>query len=176
MIEFRATRRPQLRNQRVAHVRGAAPHGAHRASPAHPHLTPRPFLRSALVHFALDESREQPPARWSGEKLARMSAEVTLPHCMQTSARFWERVGFHLGREVDNHEPKMAVLRELQGLDVADGWISRGARRRCAAADGGGRGVGGLGGVRGAAGRIFRLTVLNFGPREYAHITFSTRG
>ena len=130
VIEFRAIYvAPQLRNQRVAHVRAARESGPTAASPAHPRSdAPLLLLFQALVHFALDESREQcRQLGWSGEKLARMSAEVTLPHCMQTSARFWERVGFHLGREVDNHEPKMAVLRELQGAsDVADGWISRG--------------------------------------------------
>ena len=38
-------------------------------------------------------------------------AWVVLPHCMQTSAGFWARVGFELGAEVDKKEAKMAVLR-----------------------------------------------------------------
>ena len=52
-----------------------------------------------------------------------LQAWVVLPHCMQTSAGFWARVGFELGAEVDKKEAKMAVLRSVGDLkgDV-DGW------------------------------------------------------
>ena len=43
-------------------------------------------------------------------------AWVVLPHCMQTSAGFWARVGFELGAEVDRKEAKMAVLRSVGSL------------------------------------------------------------
>ena len=41
---------------------------------------------------------------------------VTLPHCMQTSAKFWARVGFEIGRSVDAKEAKQATLPTLQQL------------------------------------------------------------
>ena len=43
-------------------------------------------------------------------------AWVVLPHCMQTSAGFWARVGFELGAEVDRKEAKMAMLRSVGSL------------------------------------------------------------
>ena len=52
----------------------------------------------------------------SEEKLRKMKAWVILPHCMQTSARFWESVGFELGRKVDCKESKIAMLRSVSNL------------------------------------------------------------
>ena len=50
------------------------------------------------------------------EAVDELTARVTLPHCMQTSASFWERLGFHLGRNVDAKEHKHAVLRSVDDL------------------------------------------------------------
>ena len=48
---------------------------------------------------------------------------MVLPHCMQTSAGFWARVGFELGAEVDKKEAKMAVLRSVGDLKgEVDSW------------------------------------------------------
>ena len=52
-----------------------------------------------------------------------LQAWVVLPHCMQTSAGFWARVGFELGAEVDKKEAKMAVLRSVGDLKgEVDSW------------------------------------------------------
>ena len=48
---------------------------------------------------------------------------MVLPHCTQTSAGFWARVGFELGAEVDKKEAKMAVLRSVGSLKGGvDSW------------------------------------------------------
>ena len=44
---------------------------------------------------------------------------VVLPHCMQTSARFWLGVGFAVGEKVDNKEHKQATLRSVKDLKDA---------------------------------------------------------
>ena len=92
----------------------------------------RQRLANAMVHFAMQEAREQclrqrcrrcgRPA-WAPTQLRDMQAWVVLPHCMQTSAHFWRGVGFVLGNEVDKKEAKMAMLRSLRDLkgDVS-GW------------------------------------------------------
>ena len=51
------------------------------------------------------------PKPWSARELQQLQAWVTLPHCMQTSKKFWERVGFEIGKEVDKNSITMAVLR-----------------------------------------------------------------
>ena len=97
----------------------------------------RQNLANALVHFALDDVRQQvrqgqPHAlqaqlaegwrvQWTEAALRSMISFVTLPHCMQTSAKFWARVGFELGKKVDPKEQKQATLRAAANLkgDVA---------------------------------------------------------
>lgn len=96
-----------------------------------PQLRRRQLAR-AMVHFAMREAREQCLRHrcgrcrrplWAAAQLDTMQAWVVLPHCMQTSAGFWARVGFELGAEVDKKEAKMAVLRSVGSLkgDV-DSW------------------------------------------------------
>ena len=49
---------------------------------------------------------------------------VTLPHCMQTSSRFWGGVGFQLGQLVDAKEHKQATLRSVLDLPGnIDHWV-----------------------------------------------------
>ena len=49
-------------------------------------------------------------------QLDLLQAWVLLPHCMQTSASFWARLGFQLGSEVDHKEHKQAMLRSVDEL------------------------------------------------------------
>ena len=51
---------------------------------------------------------------------------MVLPHCMQTSSRFWAKVGFELGAKVDRKEHKQATLPSVANLtgDV-NGWRLR---------------------------------------------------
>ena len=83
-------------------------------------------LPAALVRLAFADVAKQTEERrraggeegmpWTDEAVDELTARVTLPHCMQTSASFWERLGFHLGRNVDAKEHKHAVLRSVDDL------------------------------------------------------------
>ena len=85
-------------------------------------------LAEALVHFALEDVREQmeqmePTEQmgfvpWTEDRLERMQARVELPHCMQTAKDFWNKVGFSIGEEVDRVESKIAILRGLDDLNL----------------------------------------------------------
>ena len=70
-------------------------------------------LAKALVHFVLDDVRQQTLAggvSWQSHSLHAMKCFVTLPHCMQTSAKFWASIGFELGQSVDAKDHKQATL------------------------------------------------------------------
>jgi predicted GNAT family acetyltransferase len=79
-------------------------------------------LANALVHFAIEDVREQTRlgnARWSERAMDGLMAFVVLPHCMQTSARFWGQIGFELGAMVDRKEHKQATLSSIKNLKGA---------------------------------------------------------
>ena len=91
-------------------------------------------LARALVHAALNLAHEVAtdglgcagaPLAGPRSQARELGARVVLPHCMQTSAAFWKRMGFHLGDEVDR-APRMAVLRSVSDLsgDLSD-WSRR---------------------------------------------------
>ena len=61
-------------------------------------------------------STEQGLTPWRLAEIERLMAFVVLPHCMQTSANFWGRVGFQLGQKVDAKESKQATLSSPQAL------------------------------------------------------------
>jgi len=74
-------------------------------------------LASAMVYLAMEMARLVWREQWNQTlHVDLMQAWVVLPHCMQTSAKFWEGVGFALGQEVDRKETKMAMLRHASGL------------------------------------------------------------
>mmetsp|Transcript_22246 Transcript_22246/g.44753 ORF Transcript_22246/g.44753 Transcript_22246/m.44753 type:complete len:88 (+) Transcript_22246:55-318(+) len=70
-------------------------------------------LAKALVNMVLDDvclQTRSGKAGWGVDNLGSMMSFVTLPHCMQTSAKFWARLGFELGTAVDSKESKQASL------------------------------------------------------------------
>ena len=81
-------------------------------------------IAPALVHFAFADVEKQTeqraragqPMPWGQSQVAHLIAFVTLPHCMQTSADFWSRVGFQLGEKVDKKEHKQATLGSKEEL------------------------------------------------------------
>ena len=107
-------------------------------------------ISNALVHFALMDvekqteeirmelsarqaasggsNRRQAAVPWATDQRIRMDdmrAVVVLPHCMQTSASFWGRVGFNTGKLVDKQEQKQATLNNKSGLKgEAPQWLS----------------------------------------------------
>lgn len=78
----------------------------------------RQRLAEALVHFTLEDLRQQVllGMQWTAHDLETMVCFVTLPHCMQTSAQFWSRIGFEIGKAVDPREQKQATLRDSRCL------------------------------------------------------------
>ena len=101
------------------------PHGLP-STPTRPRLT-------ATDHDLRQDARAQCLSRlrhWQPRDLDALKAWVLLPHCMQTSARFWARVGFDIGEEIDKKESKMAMLRSTTHLtgSVAE-WSSQRVRR-----------------------------------------------
>ena len=58
-----------------------------------------PLQRAAPTRCKASRAKARPTHEWlPGEEDDEMKAWVVLPHCMQTSGRFWERVGFDLVR------------------------------------------------------------------------------
>ena len=57
---------------------------------------------------------------WGASAAEELTAFVLLPHCMQTASKFWERLGFEIGRRVDAKEHKHAVLHSMSDLAVRE--------------------------------------------------------
>ena len=71
---------------------------------------------------------ERGKANWGLQTADRIKAFVVLPHCMQTSAKFWQRTGFSIGEKVDGKEHKQATLqeeRDLRGAEAVSQWSMR---------------------------------------------------
>ena len=64
-----------------------------------------PVARGQGVGEALVNAILQDAAKCDG---AGVSARVMLPHCLQTSLRFWEKRGFNIGHRVDKRSCAMA--------------------------------------------------------------------
>ena len=80
---------------------------------------PPPRLGRQLVHLAIADVREQTAmgrAPWGLDKCDSLMAFVTLPHCMQTSSKFWSGVGFTIGDTVDRVAQNQATLQKKEHL------------------------------------------------------------